>query len=94
MEEKNFTLLHLIGSILLTVFIIFLFWENDASHLRENISIKDEKIQELEQTLEEEKPNIQQQLDEIQSILNTIYDGITVDIPLVDEYGNQLTVKH
>ena len=94
MEEKKFTLLHLIGAILLTIFIMFLFWESDASHLRENISIKDKKIQELEKTLEEEKPNMQKQLDEIQSVLNTIYDGITEDIPLVDKDGNQLTVNH
>lgn len=94
MEEKKFTLLHLIGAISLTIFIMFLFWKSDASHLRENISTKDERIQELEKTLEEEKPNMQKQLDEIQSVLNTIYDGITEDIPLVDEDGNQLKVNH
>lgn len=96
MGEKNFTIVEIIVAIVITIIIMFLFWESDASKLREDISIRDEKIQELENEIGTENPDIsafQEQLDEIQSTVDNIYDGLTIEEPVLDENGNPYKVK-
>lgn len=92
MGEKNFTIVEIIVAIVITIIIMFLFWENDALKLRDTIDIKDENINELKQTIEEkdsEIESLQLQLNDIQSTLDDIYDNVDTD-----NFENQLTVKH
>jgi peptidoglycan hydrolase CwlO-like protein len=96
MGEKNFTIVEIIVAIVITIIIMLLFWENDASNLRDDISVRDEKIQELENEIEAENPELsgfQEQLDEIQSTVDNIYDGLTIEEPVLDENGNPYKVK-
>lgn len=92
MEDKKFTILHLVVAIIITIIIMFLFWESDTMKLRDTIDIKEENIKELKQTIEEKNSKIeslQGQLEDIQSTLDDIYDNINTE-----DSGNQLTVKH
>lgn len=96
MGEKKFTIVEIIVAIVITIIIMLLFWENDASNLRNDISIRDEKIQELENEIGAENPELsafQEQLDEIQSTVDNIYDGLTIEEPVLDENGNPYKVK-
>lgn len=92
MKEKKFTFLNLIAVIIITIIIMFLFWESNALELRDTIDIKEEDIKELKQTIEEKNfkiESLQGQLEDIQSTLDDIYDNINTE-----DSGNQLTVKH
>lgn len=92
MKDKKFTILTLVVAIIITIIIMFLFWESDALKLRDTIDIKEENIKELKQTIEEQDSEIeslQGQLDDIQSTLDDIYDSIDTDAS-----ESQLSVKH
>lgn len=92
MEDKKFTILHLVVAIIITIIIMFLFWESDTMKLRDTIDIKEENIKELKQTIEEQDSEIeslQGQLDDIQSTLDDINDRIDTDAS-----ESQLSVKH
>lgn len=96
MGEKKFTIVEIIVAIVITIIIMLLFWESDASNLRDDIYIRDEKIQELENEVGTENPDVsafQEQLDEIQSTINNIYDGLTIEEPVLDENGNPYKVN-
>ena len=93
MGEKKFTIVEIIVAIVITIIIMLLFWENDASNLRNDISIRDEKIQELENEIGAENPELsafQEQLDEIQSTVDNIYDGLTIEEPVLEIFGLKL----
>ena len=96
MGEKKFTIVEIIVAIVITIIIMLLFWESNASTLRDDIYIRDEKIQELENEVRTENPDVsafQEQLDEIQSTIDNIYDELTIEEPVLDENGNPYKVN-
>lgn len=96
MGEKKFTIVEIIVAIVITIIIMLLFWESNASNLRDDIYIRDEKIQELENEVRTENPDVsafQEQLDEIQSTIDNIYDELTIEEPVLDENGNPYKVN-
>lgn len=96
MGEKKFTIVEIIVAIVITIIIMLLFGESNASNLRDDIYIRDEKIQELENEVRTENPDVsvfQEQLDEIQSTIDNIYDELTIEEPVLDENGNPYKVN-
>lgn len=96
MGEKKFTIVEIIVAIVITIIIMLLFWESNASNLRDDIYIRNEKIQELENEVRTENPDVsvfQEQLDEIQSTIDNIYDELTIEEPVLDENGNPYKVN-
>lgn len=92
MENKKINYTHLIITILLTMFIMYLFWENDAIKLKEEISFQNEIIEELKFEIEEKNSQIQslqEQYQNIESSINVLYDELT---PRSDLEGQEVKI--
>lgn len=78
-KDKENIYIYFIFAILLTVLIMYMFWENDASKLKEEINSKNEIISELKSKIEEKDSQIQnltEQYDNIETSINSLYDEL------------------
>lgn len=79
MKDLKPFLPYIILSVIITIIVMFLFWEQDATNLRDIIDIKEESIKELESQIDSKNSEIQSltdKIDELESSIDTLSDTI------------------